>query len=168
MLPSNEMVNMHMVNRWTMHVHWMTCLSFLFWALVDELIRKPENLKLKFAVTRATINVKEYISTTTVAALWVGEFNNVYCSGLYHDVNRIPNSYTNKPIHTSITKAEHQALGNLSNDKDHIIVTAVRGVALVVMNKTEYIYKMWSPPTRQLSLSTSVQRHISNYLQRTH
>ena len=43
----------------------------------------------KFAVTPATIPVKEYISTTTVTALQAGELNGVDCSGLYHDVNRI-------------------------------------------------------------------------------
>ena len=65
---------------------------------------------LTCAVTPATISIKEYISTTTVAALHAGELNGVDCSGLYHDVNRILNTYTNKPIHTNITKAEHLAL----------------------------------------------------------
>ena len=34
----------------------------------------------KFAVTSATIPIKEYISTTTVAALQAGELNGVDCS----------------------------------------------------------------------------------------
>ena len=84
----------------------------------------------------------EYISTTTVAAFQAGELNGEDCSGLYHDANRILNTFTNKPIHTNITRAEHLALENLRKDKDHIIVTADKGVALVVMNKTEYITKM--------------------------
>ena len=42
----------------------------------------------QFAVTPATIPVKEYISTTTVAALQAGELNGVDCSGLYHDVSK--------------------------------------------------------------------------------
>ena len=45
-----------------------------------------------------------------MAALQAGELNGDDCSSLYHYVNRIPNSYTNKPIHTNITKAEHLAL----------------------------------------------------------
>ena len=45
----------------------------------------------KFAVSPATIPIKEYI-TTTVAALQAGELNGVDCSGLYHDVNRILNN----------------------------------------------------------------------------
>ena len=95
----------------------------------------------KFAVTPATIPIKEYISTTTVVALQAGEPNAVHCSGLYHDVSRILNTYTNKPIHTNITKGEHLALESLRKDKDHIIVTADKGVALVVMDKAEYITK---------------------------
>ena len=38
-----------------------------------------------FERTPATISLKEYISTTTVAALQAGELNGVDCSGLYHD-----------------------------------------------------------------------------------
>ena len=94
----------------------------------------------KFAVTPTTIPIKEYVSTTTVAALQVGELNGVDCSGLYH-VNRILNTFTNKPIHTSITKPEHLGLENLRKDKNCIIVTADKVVALVVMDKTEYITK---------------------------
>ena len=91
-----------------------------------------------------------------MAALQAVELNGVDCSGLYHDVNRILNSYTNKPIHTNIIKAEHLALENLRKDKDHIIVTANKGVALVVMDKMEYITKCEAPPTRPLSLPTSL------------
>ena len=109
-----------------------------------ELIPKEKSLLQKgpkLAVTPATIPIKEYISTTTVAALQTGELNGVDCSGLYHDVNRILNTFTNKPIHTNITKAEHLALENLRKDKDHITVTADKGLALVIMDKTEYITK---------------------------
>ena len=42
-------------------------------------------------------------------------------------------------MQSNITKAEHLALENLRKDKDHTIVTADKGVALVVMGKTEYI-----------------------------
>ena len=90
-----------------------------------------------FTVTQATIPIKEYISTTTVAVLQAGELNGVECTALYLDVERILNGYTNKPIHKSITKAEHLALNNLRKDKDNIIVAADKGVVLVVMDKTE-------------------------------
>ena len=110
---------------------------------------------LKFAVTLATILIKEYISTTTVGALQAGELNGVDCSGLYHDVSRILSTFTNKPIHTNITKSEHLALENLKKEKDHIIVTADRGVALVVMDKTKYITKC-----EALLQDNSVYQHL--------
>ena len=110
----------------------------------------------KFAVTPATIPIKEYISTTTVAALQAGELKGVDCSGLYHNVNRILNTFTNKPIHTDITKAEHLTLVNLRKDKDCIIVTSDKGVALVVMDKTECITKC-----EALLHDNSVYQHLS-------
>ena len=110
----------------------------------------------KFAVTKATIPIKVYIPTTTVTAPQTGELNGVDCSGLYHDVNRILNTFTNKPIHTNITKAEHLALENLRKDKDCIIVIAGKGVALVVMGKTEYITKC-----EALLQDNSVYQHLS-------
>ena len=78
------------------------------------------------------------------------------CSGLYHDVNRIPNTFTNKSIHTNITKSEHLALENLWKDKDCFTVTADKGVALVVMDKTEYITKC-----EALLQYNSVYQHLS-------
>ena len=103
----------------------------------------PKELSLleigpNFAVTQPTIAVKECICTTTVAALQEGELNGACYSG--HDVNRILNTYTNIPVHTNITKPDHLALEDLRKNKDHIIIIATRGVvALVVMDKTEYI-----------------------------
>ena len=78
------------------------------------------------------------------------------CSGLYHGVSRILNTFTKKPIHTNITKAEHLALENLRKEKECIIVTADKGVALVVMDKTEYITKC-----KVLLQNNSVYQHLS-------
>ena len=120
-----------------------------------------------------------------MATLQAGELNGIDCSGLYHDVSRILNTYTNNPIHTNITKAEHLALENLRKDNDGIIVTADKGVALVVMNKAEYItnvkpsYKTTQgtnicPKTHfQLSTKNSLQlckttRITISYLNRIH
>ena len=113
--------------------------------------RKAQNL-----VTPATLPIKEYISTTTVAVLQADELKGIQCSGLYHDVNRIINAYINKLMYINITKAEHLALENLKKDKDHIIVTADKGVALVVMDKTEYITKC-----EALLQDNSVYQHLS-------
>ena len=86
-----------------------------------------------------------------MAALQAGELNGVDCSCLYHDVNRILNSYTNKPIHTNITKAKHLALENCRENKDCNIVTAD-----IVMDKTEYITKC-----EALLQDNSVYQHLS-------
>ena len=61
------------------------------------------------------------------------------------------------PIHTNITKGEHLALENLRKDKDCTIVTADQGMALVVMDKTEYITKC-----EALLQDNSVYQHCSN------
>ena len=77
-------------------------------------------------------------------------------SSLYHDVNRILNTFTNKPMHINITKSEPLALENLRKDKDHIIVTADKDVDLVVMDKTENITKC-----KTLLQDNSAYQHIS-------
>ena len=106
------------------------------WVFFWYLELTPEEKSLlqkgpKCAVTPATIPIKTYISTTTVATIQAGELNGVDCSGLYHDVNRILYTFTNKPIHANITKSEHLALENLGKHKDCIIVKADKCVALV-------------------------------------
>ena len=60
-------------------------------------------------------------------------------------------------MYTNITKSEHLVLENLRKDKDHIIVTADKGVALVVMEKKkEYITKC-----EALLQDNSVYQHLS-------
>ena len=78
------------------------------------------------------------------------------CSGLYHDVNRILNTFSNKLICAHIIKTEYVAFENIRKDKDHIIVTADKGVALVVINdKTEYTTKC-----EALLQDSSVYQHL--------
>ena len=91
-----------------------------------------------------------------MTALQAGELSGANCSGLYHDVNRILNAHTNKPVHTNITKAEHLVLENHRKDKENIIVTSDQGVALVVMDKTEHITKC-----EVLLQDNSVYQHLS-------
>ena len=127
--------------------------------LQEELTPEEKSLLQKgskCAVTPATIPIKEYISTTTVAVLQADELNGVDWSGLYHNVNRILNTFTNKTIHTNITRSEHVALENLRKDNDHIMFTADKGVALVVTDKTEYITEC-----KALLLDKSVYQHLS-------
>ena len=110
------------------------------------------------------LSKKELTPTTTVAALQAGELNGVDCSGLYHDVNRILNTFTNKPIHTNITKAERLALENLMEDKDCIIVTADIGVALLVMEtkqNTSQNVKTYYNTTQFISISSKAHPQLS-------
>ena len=93
-----------------------------------------------------------------LTALQAGELNGVDCNGLYHDGNRIRNIFTNKPIHTNITKSENLALENLRKDRAHIIVTAHKGVALVVMDRTENITKC-----EAFLQDNSVYQHLSKH-----
>ena len=91
-----------------------------------------------------------------MAAIQTGELYGGDCSSLYLDVNRILNTYTGKPIHTNITKADHLALENLRKYKDQMIVTTDKGVALVVMDKTKYITKC-----KTCIQNNSVYQHLS-------
>ena len=102
-----------------------------------------------------------------MAALQAGELNGVDCSSLYHDVNRILNTYTNKQIHTNVTKAEHLTLEHLGKDRDCIIVLADKSVALVVMDKTDDITKC-EALLQDNSVYQNLKGHISNYPQRTY
>ena len=121
------------------------------------------SLLKKFAVTAATISIKEYISTTTVAVLQAGELNGFDCSCLYHAVYIILNTYTNKLIHTNCTKAEHLALENPRKDEDHVIVTADKGVALVVMDKqnTSQNVKLYYKTIQFTNISPKTHLQIS-------
>ena len=47
----------------------------------------------------------------------------------------------NKRSPSNITKEELKAINELKKDQERIILTADKGVALVVMNKTDYINK---------------------------
>ena len=59
-------------------------------------------------------------------------------------------------MHTEITKSEHLALENLRKGMEHIIVTDDKGVALVALDKTEYITKC-----EALLQDNSVYQHLS-------
>ena len=92
-----------------------------------------------------TVKIKEYISTTTMAYYGTSrQVNSVVLTAVASTMMSIE-FVTPTPMHqyiqTQPAKAEHLALENLRNDKDHIIVNADNGVALVVMDKTEYITK---------------------------
>ena len=65
------------------------------------------------------------------------------------------NNYANKWIRTNTPKTEHLALENHRRDRYHIIVTADKGVVLVVIDKTEYTTKC-----EALLQDNSVYQHL--------
>ena len=64
------------------------------------------------------------------------------------DINRVLKS--SHPPKPNLTKAEGQALSQLKKDRARIVLTADKGVALVVLDRKEYIEKA----TNLLSQST--------------
>ena len=120
-----------------------------------QLVRVNSRSLMNFSVCILQTLVK-LVQVEILENLQAGEANGVDCSVLYHDVNRILNTFINKPIHTNITKSEHLALENLRKDKDCITVTAEKGVALIVMDKTECITKC-----EALLQDDSVYQHLS-------
>ena len=47
-----------------------------------------------------------------------------------------------RPSKANISKEEWRAIRELKSDKEHIILTADKGVALVVMDRSDYTRKM--------------------------
>ena len=54
------------------------------------------------------------------------------------EVNRVLRSFHSKP---NLTKAQNLALRELKRDRDHIVLTADKGVAMVIMDRQDYINK---------------------------
>ena len=55
------------------------------------------------------------------------------------DINRVVRS--SHPPKANLSKAEQQAIKEFKRDKSRIILTADKGVAMVVMNRQEYLDK---------------------------
>ena len=55
------------------------------------------------------------------------------------DINRVLRS--SHPPKPNLTKAQNAALRELKRDRDRIVLTADKGVAMVVMDKQDYINK---------------------------
>ena len=90
-----------------------------------------------FAVTPKTPPFKEYITAVEVAcqSLKPSEADEFRA-----EIARILKQ--TKPAKPNISKEEWKAIKELRSDKEHLVVTAGKGVALVVMDKKEYILKM--------------------------
>ena len=65
------------------------------------------------------------------------------------DINRVLRS--SQPPKPNLTKAQTQALRELKRDRDRLVLTADKGVAMVIMDRQDYVNK-----SNQLFISTSL------------
>ena len=89
-----------------------------------------------FAVTPRQPPNLEYITAIEAACTKLSQQD---AEELRADVNRVLRS-SHTP-QTNLTKAQNIALRELKRDKDRIVLTADKGVAMVVMDKQDYINK---------------------------
>ena len=89
-----------------------------------------------FAVTPRQPPNLEYITTIEAACTKLSQQD---AEELRADINRVLRS--SHPPKPNLTKAQNIALRELKRDRDRIVLTADKGVAMVVMDKQDYINK---------------------------
>ena len=89
-----------------------------------------------FAVTPRQPPNLEYITAIEAACTKLSQQD---AEELRADVNRVLRS--SHPPKPNLTKAQNTALRELKRDRDHIVLTADKGVAMIVMDKQDYINK---------------------------
>ena len=97
----------------------------------------------KFAVSSSKVPLTEYIAVTKRICDEHGE-NTVGkdSTEIYHKTKEILQQYKdiNRPTHNT-TNTEQEAIKTLREDTSHMVLTADKEVALVVMDKSQYIDK---------------------------
>ena len=89
-----------------------------------------------FAVTSRHPPNLEYITTIEAACTKLGQQD---AEELGAEINRVPrSSHSPKP---NLTKAQSQAIRELKRDRGHIVLTADKGVAMVIVDRQGYINK---------------------------
>ena len=85
----------------------------------------------------------EYIAVTKCICDELGENTaGTDCTEIYQKTKEILQHYKDKKDHThNISKAEKEAIKTLREDSSHVVLTADKGVVLVVMDKNQYIDK---------------------------
>ena len=97
----------------------------------------------KFAVSSSKVPLTEYIAVTKRICDELGK-NTVGkdCTDIYQNTKKVLKHYKGKKGHTcNTTKEEQEALKSLRDDPSHVVLTADKGVALVVMDKSQYVDK---------------------------
>ena len=88
-----------------------------------------------FAVSHRQPSNLEYITAIESAYTKLSQQD---AEELRADINRVLRSSHPK---SNLTKAQTSALKELKRDRDHIVLTADKGVAMVIMDRQDYIHK---------------------------
>ena len=97
----------------------------------------------KFAVSSSKVPLTKYIAVTKWICDELGE-NTVGkdCTEIYQKTREVLQHFKEKKGPTcNTTKEEQEAIKTLRKDSSHMVLTADKGVALVVMDKSQYIDK---------------------------
>ena len=99
----------------------------------------------KFAVSSPKVPLTEYIAATKKICDDLGENTiGMDCTEIYQKTKEILQHYKErKNYNRNITKKEREVLKTLREDTSHMVLTADKGIALVVMDKTQYIKNVW-------------------------
>ena len=97
----------------------------------------------KFAVSTPKVPITEYIAVTKQICDKLGEnTEGVDCSEYYQRTKDLLQEHTRKrAAHPNLSKMERDAIKSLKEDNTRVILTADKGVAMVVMDKNSYIDK---------------------------
>ena len=97
----------------------------------------------KFAVSSSRVPLTEYIAVTKRICDELGEnTTGKDCTEIYQKTKEILHRYKKKKSFTqNITKEERDAIKTLREDASRVVLTADKGVALVVMDKSQYVNK---------------------------
>ena len=97
----------------------------------------------KFAVSSSRVPLTEYIAVTKRICDELGEnTTGKDCTEIYQKTKEILHRYKKKKSFTqNITKEEREAIKTLREDTSRVVLTADKGVALVVMDKSQYVNK---------------------------
>ena len=105
----------------------------------QSLLQKGPN----FAVSSSRVPLTKYIAVTKRICDELGEnTTGKDCTEIYQKTKEILHHYKKKKSFThNITKEEREAIKTLREDASHVVLTADKGVALVVMDKSQYVDK---------------------------
>ena len=118
----------------------------------------------KFAVSSSRVPLTEYIAVTKRICDELGEnTTGKDCTEIYQKTKEVLQHFKDMKGPTrNITKQEKEAIKTLREDSSWVVLTADKGVAMVVMDKSQYIekcmallndtktYKPWKDTTKKL------------------